>query len=1062
MATTEKRTSKVILDGTQPAKTIKDLSADIRVLGNHMKKLDKDSQAFKTAAVKMRELKGELGQANSEMRNTSTAWSRMWKSIKITAAGVLLGNLLTSFTQMVTQTIPELIRRNAELSDSYADIQKTTGLLNDEVKELDKNLSGINTRTGKKELRELAVEAGRLGIDGVDNITSFVQAADQIGVALGDDLGGDTAATLRVVGKLTEQFGVAEDAGVDFGDAMLKTGSAINELSASGSTQADYLINFSRRVSGVANSADVTIDSVLAMGATLDEAGQNVEVSATTINKVLTKMFTDTEVYADIAGVKLTDFKNLLNQDAMAALELFLIGLKGNNEGLTELASKLEDAELSGARATAVLAALADNTEKLAEKQEISNKALVEGTSLTDEFNVKNNNLAATVDKIGKKLASLWLNSTLRQGITWMVTAFGDLIGVNQELNLSLEDQQVELTELEIKISRLNVGNKERAKLIEQLKSIYPGYLDWLNAEESTNLEIANAISMVNEKLVENMILKEEENKINEHRKKISEERTKLLQLELEVDKQLAHYAVERGVQFDKEADRITQIRQAQEYMEKNPFRGFGSAGSFVGGEGHKSLAAQIQESTEALERLKKVGFDMELEKSRIMGILGITGPIQGPQAVPQSSDVGRGSTGGTIVNSSREEQEMTKVVNDYAAFKAHIDSLKAKSEEEELSRHEQDLARIDQKYDNELEKLTTFLEQKQITEEEWQLRADEINMLRDEEKQILLDEKRAKELKAKESFVEDLTELSTDGMDLEIKRANDKYDELIRLAEQYGIDIAQIEELRENELAAIRNSYRERNLANEIQYRQELAQVYNTFSDTLVGFMRGMGEEQGAWAEFSKGIAFFNLAINQAQAISNALVNSTSALDPANAVTGGLAGLAKFATISSAIISTVGAARSLVRGENVPRYRTGDFYSMGPLHNQGGSKIINGYNGQVEGELEGNEAILSRDTVASNYSLVNALVQQGKRGGGRIPQFDYGKMTEAAGEMGRSSSFSDTLNPYSGELLEAAMLLKQALGHIDARVVFNNGVVRDLRREMDRQQKQESRTYGN
>ena len=91
----------------------------------------------------------------------------------------------------------------------------------------------MNTRTSREQLNELAGAAGRLGKQSKKDIEDFVEAADKINVALGDDLG---KGAVDKIGKLANVFG--EEGRLGLKQAMLSTGSAINELAQSSSANA--------------------------------------------------------------------------------------------------------------------------------------------------------------------------------------------------------------------------------------------------------------------------------------------------------------------------------------------------------------------------------------------------------------------------------------------------------------------------------------------------------------------------------------------------------------------------------------------------------------------------------------------------------------------------------------------------------------------------------------------------------------------------------------------------------------------------------------------------------
>ena len=304
-----------------------------------------------------------------------------------------------------------MIDYNGELSDSQADVMKTTGLTKEQVDDLTKSFGTFKTRTARIELLKLAEDAGRLGITGVKNLKDYVEVANQVKVALGDDLSDEA---IREIGKINNIYRVGEQTGKDFAQANLALGSSINEVSASGANQAGFLVDYLKRQAGVAAQTKISADQNIGYAATFDEIGQSVEVSATAMNKVWIDMFKNSADYAKIAGMSLKDFTNLMNTDANEAMIRFLEGLNGNNEGMAVMVDKLSDLEVGGARGVQALLALSNNTKLLKERQEQASTAMQEATSLTNEYNIKNNNLAATLGKVKKRIMEFFSSKRCR------------------------------------------------------------------------------------------------------------------------------------------------------------------------------------------------------------------------------------------------------------------------------------------------------------------------------------------------------------------------------------------------------------------------------------------------------------------------------------------------------------------------------------------------------------------------------------------------------------------------------------------------------------------------
>ncbi|MGM9693083.1 MAG: phage tail tape measure protein [Alloprevotella sp.] len=116
--------------------------------------------------------------------------------------------------------------------DEWKKVTKYTGIAAKDVEELNEEFKKMDTKTSREALNDLAADAGRLGLKGKKDVLDFVQAADQINTALGEDLG---EGAVKNIGKLANIFG--DDQRLGLKQAMLSTASAINELAQRGRTE---------------------------------------------------------------------------------------------------------------------------------------------------------------------------------------------------------------------------------------------------------------------------------------------------------------------------------------------------------------------------------------------------------------------------------------------------------------------------------------------------------------------------------------------------------------------------------------------------------------------------------------------------------------------------------------------------------------------------------------------------------------------------------------------------------------------------------------------------------
>lgn len=107
----------------------------------------------------------------------------------------------------------------AEMQEHMSGVVKYTGLSAEAVDDLNESFKRLDTRTPRAALNDLAADAGRLGIQSKEDVLDFVDAANQITVALGEDLGDDA---VKNIGKITQLF--ATDPSVGLKEGMTDLG----------------------------------------------------------------------------------------------------------------------------------------------------------------------------------------------------------------------------------------------------------------------------------------------------------------------------------------------------------------------------------------------------------------------------------------------------------------------------------------------------------------------------------------------------------------------------------------------------------------------------------------------------------------------------------------------------------------------------------------------------------------------------------------------------------------------------------------------------------------------
>lgn len=344
---------------------------------------------------------GELQVGSEQTGNSIDKLSGRFKGWVSTAAAAAV-----SFTA-ISLGVRKAITEYATFDDLLVDVMKTTNLSKDSVKELNRELSEIETRTSQEDLLGLSRIAGKLGYNEISEITEFVKANNQIIVSLNEDLGGNVEETVNKIGKLVDIFKLKDLYSTE--EAFLKVGSALNELGMASTANEGYMVEFASRMAGVAPLAGIAIDKIFGLGSALDQLEISEEVAGTALSKLFLKMASDADTYSKYAGMKLNDFKNLLEKDFMGAFIRVLQGVKNNANGINELAETLGDLGEDGGRTINVIGSLANNVDVLTSSMDLANKSMIDGTSITNEYELKNQSAAAKLEMAQKQVKALWI-----------------------------------------------------------------------------------------------------------------------------------------------------------------------------------------------------------------------------------------------------------------------------------------------------------------------------------------------------------------------------------------------------------------------------------------------------------------------------------------------------------------------------------------------------------------------------------------------------------------------------------------------------------------------------
>lgn len=754
--------ANVYLNDKTAGKSLRKLSDEARKLNHQLRNMDTNSKEYQETLAKLQGKKRLLREHHSQLRTVDKGWgnvaNKFNKYFTLVSAGLAtLTGVLLGFREQITAL--------ADLSDLRADVQKVTDLTQKEMDALQQRFDSMNTRTPRKELLGLAVQAGKMGERGVDAISKFVEQANELNVAIGDELGDD--ATLKI-GKMADVFDTS----------IRKIGSGINAVADSTKAGAGFLTEFASRLAGISKEVNISAGDVLGYGATLDELGLKVEMSSTALNGFFVDFTKNTEKFGQVAGFANGELSNLIGEEGTnKGFLAFLQRMRESSATSEDFLKKLEAVGISGDRKAQTFLALSQNVDKLRDRQALANEEIEKGTSLTNEYNRKNENFAANLAKIGRKLHAVFINSTALQFVDRLAGRLVKLINTEETRADALRKVNAE-AQRELEILKLgNFSQKERSRLVKEINDNYGEYLPNLLDEKAGIEDIAKAQKALNEEMTRRILIAEMEDEIS----KLTKTQIAAADAALQQKKALAELntAQERDATPQQIADR----------------RGL--------------LKSLVRINEEAIENAGKAEQEIREKYKAIAETLNVAlsagGSGSGTNNKPTEEEIDARKDAAKKINTLLDKQNQTEIDK----VRAKWDKVLALAEEYGIKEQE-----VRQAADEELRKLS--LEQEQEAREEEQARKMELmqsslEQLHTMELDKLRDHKEFKEASKEEQ------------QEMELQAEIRHLERLLKARKTLGEDTAKVEQDLHDKKQALRDAETE-----EAKERQKEAAVHN------------------------------------------------------------------------------------------------------------------------------------------------------------------------------------------------------------------------------------------
>lgn len=387
--------------------SIEELKKAYQQLQAELNKINTGDEEFKNKQKALKDLKKEIDNVTGAAQKQGGAWHTALKNLTAYVG------LFAVFNQVKTYFV-DLFRLNMKFMDQLTDIRKVALSTTDEIANLSRELAKIDTRTSLEELNRIAYAGAKLGIQtqgGTMALAGFVRAADQVNVALKEDLGEEALTSLA---KITEVMGLVDKYGVE--KAMLKTGSAIFRLAATSTASSDKIVDFSNRMLALGEQAALTTPDILALGSAVDSMALEPEVAATAFGKLVTELRKGTSPIEKSLGIATGSLKKMIESGRGMDAILTIFRRMGETKNVFALDGLFKDLGSDGARLVKTMVTMASKNGMLTKAVEESNKAFNDGTAVTVEYNMQQETAMAYMERANNLWEKQFVSSSAAAG----------------------------------------------------------------------------------------------------------------------------------------------------------------------------------------------------------------------------------------------------------------------------------------------------------------------------------------------------------------------------------------------------------------------------------------------------------------------------------------------------------------------------------------------------------------------------------------------------------------------------------------------------------------------
>lgn len=360
-----------------------------------------DDPNLKKKQQDVKTLQAQIDKLTGSVHKQSGAWGTALKNL--TAYVGLFGAF-----NMIKSKLTDVLKLNFQYSDSLANVRKVSNLSMDSVNDLSRMLAKVDSRTSLEGLTQLAYVGSRMGMGkyGAEGLAEFAQASDRVNVALKEDLGDDAMLTLS---KFVETMGEVEKHGGNISSAFDAVSSSIFKLASTSTANGNSILEFARRLTGLAKVSHITSDQLLGLASASDSLMLMPEVASTAFGKLISSLWTNYHDIEKMLGMQEDSLKGMMEKgQTMQALVTVLEHV--SNKNLNSMDAYFKEFGSDGQRLKQVVVTMAQNVDVLKSHLKESSEAYEDATAVQKEYAIQQETAQALLERANNMWSKAFVN----------------------------------------------------------------------------------------------------------------------------------------------------------------------------------------------------------------------------------------------------------------------------------------------------------------------------------------------------------------------------------------------------------------------------------------------------------------------------------------------------------------------------------------------------------------------------------------------------------------------------------------------------------------------------